>query len=360
MTTRLTFLLFFSLTAFWSAGRAEARPVVAVLAENGGTEITDFFVPYGVISSSGAADVVAVSTQEGPIDFMNGVKALADMDLARFDKDHPRGADYVIVPAFHDEKNAAAAAWLRAQSAKGATLVSICDGALVVANAGLLDGHRATAHFYSADRRRKNFPKVKWVANTRFVRDGRFISSSGVSASMPTALYIVELLAGRSRALEVAHAQGLAGYSAAHDSDVFHIGAKEYWLAATNLLLVRPQDVYALRLNEGADEIGLAFAADMLSRTFRSKVVTVADKDEIATRYGLRILRTYAPDATPPRAVSVRIGGAADADGVAVGEGARAQDDISAYLARRYSPELARFVTTQMEYPAKTAAQDFR
>jgi len=70
--------------------------------------------------------------------------------------------------------------------------VSICDGSLVVAGTGLLDGRRAIGHFASADKRREQFPAVHWVANTRFVHDGQFISSSGVSASLPTAIYLVE------------------------------------------------------------------------------------------------------------------------------------------------------------------------
>src|SRR5262249_1014869 len=150
-------------------------------------------------ASAGVADVVAVSMEEGPVELvpgpmLPGTKILADTTRSRFDAAHPRGADFVIVPAFLDSKNAVTREWLRGQAAKGATLVSICDGSIVLAGTGLLDGHRATGPFASADERLKKFPNVHWVANTRFVRDGKFISSSGVSASLPTALYLVELL----------------------------------------------------------------------------------------------------------------------------------------------------------------------
>jgi hypothetical protein len=161
-----------------------------------------------------------------------------------------------LVPAFLDPENGTTRDWLRAQAAKGATLVSMCDGSLVVAGTGLLDGRRATGQFASADKRREQFPTVHWVANTRFVHDGQFISSSGVSASLPTAMYLVELIAGAERALEVAHTHGLASYDGpAHVSDAFHMGLGDLWLGAKNYVLGWPRDVYALELASGVDEV---------------------------------------------------------------------------------------------------------
>ena len=165
---------------------------------------------------------------------------------------------------------------------------------------------------------------MNWVSNTRFVHDGKFISSSGVSASLPTALYVIELLAGRPRALEVARAQGLGDYSAVHNSDAFHVGAHEYWIGATNMIFGWPRDAYVLESAPGVDEVGLAFAVDMLSRTYRSRILAIAPKPEITSRHGLRVLRTTAAEVVPAGAVSVRIGGAARGDGLTVSEGARA------------------------------------
>jgi transcriptional regulator GlxA family with amidase domain len=81
-----------------------------------------------------------------------------------FDVAEPLGDDYVVVPAFTEEglKDPALLAWQRAQSGKGATVVSICDGALAVANAGLFDGHRATGHWATDERRRAEHPAARW------------------------------------------------------------------------------------------------------------------------------------------------------------------------------------------------------
>jgi len=75
---------------------ARARPVVAVLAQNGGTEITDFLVPYGVIASGGAADVRALSTEGEPVDLWPGLTIVADASIAAFDRAQPEGAAFVI------------------------------------------------------------------------------------------------------------------------------------------------------------------------------------------------------------------------------------------------------------------------
>jgi transcriptional regulator GlxA family with amidase domain len=338
------------------AASAVARPVVAVLAQNTGTEITDFLVPYGVIASAGTAEVIAVSTEAGAVELfpgplLPGLSIAPVSTIEAFDREHPEGAAFVIVPAFRDSQLEMTRVWLRAQADKGATLVSICDGALVLAGTGLLDGHRATGHFASADQRRKAFPNVHWVANTRFVHDGRFISSAGVSASLPAALYVVELLAGRARAVEVGQAHGLSGYDATHDSDAFRFGVHEYWITAKNLLFGWPRDVYALELVPGVDEVGLAFTFDMLSRTFFSEVLPVGATREITTRHGLRVLRSAAT--AGDRAVSVRIGGPARShEGLTVGEGARAVDDVLTYLTKRYGKPLSTFVATQLEYSA--------
>lgn len=328
-----------------TSATALARPVVAVLAQNDGTEITDFLVPYAVVAGAGVADVVAVATSPGRVDLWPALRLDVETTTASFDRAHPDGAAVVVVPAMHDAANPTSRAWLRAQAARGATIVAICDGALVLAGTGLLDGHRATGHFHSAAQRRRDFPAVRWVDDTRWVHDGAFVTSSGVSASLPAALYVVELLGGSERARAAATAIGLARFDATHDSDAFRIGAAEYWLGARNLLFGWPRDVWAVELRDGMDEIALAFAVDMTSRTWFSSAQAVSTAPSVTTRHGLRLRADVAPAALPARAIPLRIG-------TDVGEGARAPDDVLALLATRYGPTVSAFVATQLEYAA--------
>jgi len=171
------------------------RPLIAIVGENSGTELTDIAIPYGVLAASGAAEVVTVATQPGVLHMRPALTVQPQDTIGGFDTRFPDGADYVIVPAVMKYNDPTLLAWVKAQGAKGSTLVSICDGAAVVAATGLMDGHRATAHWASEKFRRKNFSNGNWIADVRYVADGKIISTAGISAAMPASLALVETIA---------------------------------------------------------------------------------------------------------------------------------------------------------------------
>ena len=128
------------------------RPIVAVVGYNASTEVTDYVVPYGILSASGVADVVALATGEGPIKMSPALRFQAQATTKQFDARVPEGADYVIVPnVYEGAKDPMMLDWVRRQAGRGATIVGICDGVPVLANAGLLKEHRATAHWNTID-----------------------------------------------------------------------------------------------------------------------------------------------------------------------------------------------------------------
>ena len=226
---RLAWLAAFALAALLAPGPAaargsgDARPVIAIVADNAGTEVTDFLVPYGVLSDSGAADVIAVSTRPGPVVLMpSNLLIQAERTLESFDQEHPEGADYVVVPALHERDQPEVVAWLRAQGEKGATLFSICDGAWTLAATGRLDGRMATTHWYSRGDIAAKYPKTQWRDDRRYIHDRDVITTTGVSASIPASLYVVQLLAGPERAEALAKELGVAGFSDAHDGAGLH------------------------------------------------------------------------------------------------------------------------------------------
>ncbi len=338
------FLMVLVTLAAVGEARASERNIV-VVAQNGGTEVTDFLVPYGVLSRAGVGDVRAVSTEAGPVSLWPGLTVEADEAIDQFDARLPGGADLVIIPAVLDPEDTKLISWLQTQSQKGAMLVSICDGALVLARTGLLDGKRATGHWYTRDLRRDEFPEVQWQENTRYVRDGNVATSAGVSASLPISLYLVEMLAGKARAEALVQELGLDGFGAEHNSQAFDLGAGDIWVAARNFLFGWPRHEYALVLSEGMDEIALAFAADMFARTYRTQAVAVAPVG-VQTLNGLTVLPDEAElsDAT----ASVVFGGAGD---LLLQPGAAAPEQILSFLSEQYGADSAGFVALQLEYP---------
>ena len=154
-----------------------------MIGENSGTELTDFVIPYAVRTPSGVADTFTVATRNGLLRMRPALQVQPQATIAGFDARFPQGADYVIVPAVVKRDDPALLAWIAAQAAKGGTIVSICDGALVVANSGLMKGHRATAHWATEALRAKQYPDTDWLRNVRYVADGNIISSAGISAA---------------------------------------------------------------------------------------------------------------------------------------------------------------------------------
>jgi len=83
-------------------------------------------------------------------------------------------------------------------------VLTVCTGSGIIAKAGLLDGHRATTNKMAFGWVEKMGPEVQWVKQARWVVDGKFRTSSGVSAGMDMALDFIADLHGREKAEEVA------------------------------------------------------------------------------------------------------------------------------------------------------------
>ncbi|MDP2125263.1 MAG: DJ-1/PfpI family protein [Parvibaculum sp.] len=354
------FLLLAGLVAATAAGAGtlelkpgRERAVIAIAALNAGTEVTDFLVPYGILNQADA-QVMAVAPTREPVALWPASSIRPDADFAAFDAAHPEGADIVIVPAMIEANDADVIAWLRAQAEKSALMVSICEGASVLATAGLLDGKRATGHFYEHGARTKAFPDVTWERNIRYVEDDGVISSSGVSASLPVSLMLAERLAGRERAAKIAAAYGVADYGPAHDSEAFNIGMREMATALKNMAFGWPRAHYLIEMRDGVDEIDMAFPLDFAARTWRGSSATIAAKAEVTTRHGLTIIADETNDA-PRGARLVRMPGAAaqttgDA-AVTLASSATLREDFLAFIGDDLGAGTAHFVATQLEYP---------
>jgi transcriptional regulator GlxA family with amidase domain len=95
-------------------------------------------------------------------------------------------------------------AWLRAAAASARRVTSVCSGAFLLAQAGLLDGRRVTTHWSACDTLARTFPAVEVDADPIYVRDGNVWTSAGVTAGMDLALALVEHDHGGELALAVA------------------------------------------------------------------------------------------------------------------------------------------------------------
>ena len=319
-----------------------ARPVIAVIGDNPGAETTDYLVPFAVLTQSGIADVQALATGPGPLQLKPALTIEPHATTAEFDARLPAGADYVIVPA-HPSEAPAVVAWIRSQRAKGATIVGVCAGAMVLAAAGLLDGHKATTHWYYLDDLRRAHPTMRWGRDRRYVADRGVVTTTGISASIPISLALVEAIAGRERAAAVARDLGVSSWGASHDSAAFGLDRRAVVTVTGNTLAFWRHETLMLPVAPGVDEIALAFTADAFSRTYRSRALTVAsDRSPLATRRGLKLIPDQASSGTPP-----------DLRPVPSEHPARAVDTALEAISARYGSPTADFVAVQLEYPGR-------
>jgi putative intracellular protease/amidase len=324
-----------------------SRPLIATLGINDATEATDYLMPYGVLRRSNVADVVALATGPGPVTLFPALSVDPQATVAAFDAQHPDGADYVLVPAMSRDDDPIALAWLRRQAATGATIVAVCAGAKVVANAGLLDGRRATTHWYYLRELLDRHPTIRYVADRRLVVDGGVATTTGITASMPMALTLIEAIAGGERAAAVGRDLGLMQWDTRHASGAFRFTRPFALTAIGNTIAGWPREELGVELTTGVDEVSLALAADAWSRTYRSRAVTFTrTRDEILTSNGMRVIPDRIVADWPEDRLLPPVGILP----------ARVLDDALGRIGSRYGEPTADFVAMQLEYPRPRAA----
>jgi transcriptional regulator GlxA family with amidase domain len=94
--------------------------------------------------------------------------------------------------------------WLRATSARTARVASVCNGAFLLAHAGLLDGRQATTHWNDVTKLAASFPRISVAPDRIFVKDGNVYTSAGVTAGIDLSLYLLFEDHGAELSLNVA------------------------------------------------------------------------------------------------------------------------------------------------------------
>jgi transcriptional regulator GlxA family with amidase domain len=173
---------------------------------------SELMAPYDVLDHvrfrvKDAPRVFTVAKEKGTIRTYEGLTLTPHFTFA----DAP-AIDLLVVPSAEhnmdsDLKDATLIAWVRNTGLKAKLVMSLCDGAFVLAQAGLLDGLEATTFPGDQDRFAKAFPNVKLQKGPIFVHDGKAVTSVGGARSYDPALYLAERLYGGPAAAQIA--QGL-------------------------------------------------------------------------------------------------------------------------------------------------------
>jgi len=159
-------------------------------------ELLDVFGPVEMFGNmQGRVAVTMVAETSGRVRSAQGPAAVAECG---FD-DCPH-LDLILVPGgvgtraqVDDER---CVAWLRDRAREAEVVMTVCTGTGILAQTGLIDGRRATTNKMLFRWLEETWPKVRWVREARWVEDGKFVTSSGVSAGMDMALAVIQRLAG--------------------------------------------------------------------------------------------------------------------------------------------------------------------
>ncbi|MDN4611885.1 DJ-1/PfpI family protein [Arthrobacter burdickii] len=278
------------------AASSEGPVRVAVLLGRTGTEAADVLAPYDVLASSDSFSVYTVSQDRAPVQLVGAPPVLPTHTFADIDSGAVAPPDLVVVPAVEEpagEEEAGTRAWIVRQADHGARILGVCSGSMLLAAAGLLDGHTATSHWSRLGSLRESNPDVQWVGGQRYVQDGQFTTTAGVSSGVPGALRMIHDFAGPEEAARVGALVGYPGWSVTRSTAI----PEQAFAAADaqvglNAVLPWFRPTVGVGLTDGIGEMDAVatFEAYMVSGAART--VAVAATASVTTRHGMVLLTT--------------------------------------------------------------------
>jgi transcriptional regulator GlxA family with amidase domain len=177
-------------------------------------EVLDFCGPFEVFSvtrlneelrreESSPFEVLLVAEKPGTVVTTGGMKVTPDHTI-----DTCPPLDILVVPGGWgtraEIKNARLVAWIAERARQVETLTSVCTGSMLLGQAGLLDGRRATTHWRALPWMRETFPTVTVEEKLHVVEDGNVLTSAGISAGIDMALRVVARYHGETVARNTA------------------------------------------------------------------------------------------------------------------------------------------------------------
>jgi len=167
-------------------------------------QVLDYAGPYDVFTSAGSKNfnVYTVGATKEPIITMPNLSVNPQYSIL----DSPK-PDILIIPGgMWTSVDAATLKWIKMHSMQVDYTFSICTGAFILAEIGILDNLEATTHTAGIEILRKNYPAIKKVHNNkRFVDNGKVITSAGVSAGIDASFHLIEKILGKEWAKAVSN-----------------------------------------------------------------------------------------------------------------------------------------------------------
>jgi len=164
-------------------------------------EVLDFAGPFEVFSLAtknniSIFEVFTISEKEEMINAKNGLKVKSN-----FSFNDNFEINILIIPGGYgaekfEIKNKTVLSWIIEQSKKVDILASVCTGALLLAECGILRNKKATTHWMGLDRLENDYSDIDVIRNVKYVDEGKILTSGGISAGINMSFHIIKRLFG--------------------------------------------------------------------------------------------------------------------------------------------------------------------
>ncbi|MFD0675683.1 MULTISPECIES: DJ-1/PfpI family protein [unclassified Paenibacillus] len=272
------------------------KPTVAVVLGSPITEIFDFMVPYEMFAMTNAYNVFAVAPDNNITSLTGGLDLVPHFSFEEMDNLLGKSPDLIVIPYMpmdNEENYSPVREWI--QKHAKAYILSICSGAMNLADTGLLKGKTATIHWRIVDQAKKNFPDTNWIRDQRYVQEGNITTSAGLTSGIDAVLYVISQQLGESVAEKIAKEMNYPSYHFVKNPKVepYYIDRTEaiYYL---NLAFQFNKQKAGVLLYDGLGEGALASIFDTYSPLGTTKVFAIsASEGPIVTKHNLNLITRY-------------------------------------------------------------------
>jgi putative intracellular protease/amidase len=288
------------------------KPTAVVVLSTMGTEVTDVLAPYEVLAATGAFNLYAAAPVTQPVPLGGGLDLMPQLTFDELDSRLAGSSpDVIVVPAMPGTRragingDAAVGNWLNRHFDEADTVLSVCNGAEVLGDAGLLEGRRVTANWAGIDTFRERYPGAEWVKGLRYVEDGHLISTAGITSGVNGTLRVVSKYLGDATAGSLARR---IGYPDQRLNAAPEIAPQRITMSNGMLYILMAgfdwgKDAVGVALADGVGEIELASVVDVYpGQAFTANVTTLSTagpRKVVTSKHGLTFVPRHGLDDAP-------------------------------------------------------------
>lgn len=267
-----------------------SKKTAVILVSNEGTETTDLLVPYEIFSVSGKFNVYTVAPKRQISPLNGGVDIIPHFSFAEFEQNVGTSPDLIVIPAVHNWQDPELIKWIVEHSNEKNVILSVCEGARLLAATGLLENRQATTNWFAIDSLKKQYPNTDWVKDVKYLEDGNIITSPGViTGAMNGSLHTLEKLAGKGVVREIAQKLNYP-FTDSEKFDSPSIKLRDTLWLLTAAYQWHKQNI-GVFLDDGIGEINLTAVLDTYPRSFTARTISIAPERKIIhSQYGLDLV----------------------------------------------------------------------